>query len=143
MCLIWSFIYTAFMSQLRVWVDLLTYHLAADLHCTLHIPCATDFHPIYMGGCCSSQPQQGHTEHNNLDRNKSQRQSNWTATSTIALRDSNLKVESKPRREFAAWPSMLPGNLTPRMLDPLFPKSYSVVSCAGSAKCSTRCGSRS
>lgn len=100
------------MSQLRVWVDLLTYHLAADLYCTLHIRCATDFHPSYMGGCCSSQPQQGHTEHNNLDRNKSQRQSNWTATGTIALRDSNLKVERKPPHE-AAWPSMLPGNLTP------------------------------
>jgi len=79
--------------------------------------------------------------HNNLDRNKSQRQSNWTATGTIALRDSNLKVESKPPHEFTAWPSMLPGNLTLRMLDPLFPKSDSVVSCAGSAKCSTRCGS--
>ncbi|KAA6428309.1 hypothetical protein WJX79_008533 [Trebouxia sp. C0005] len=45
-----------------------------------------------MGGCCSSQSQQGNTEKNNLDRNKRQRQSNWTTTGTIALRDGNLKA---------------------------------------------------
>ena len=82
-----------------------------------------------MGGCCSSQSQQGNTEQNNLDRNKHQRQSNWTATGTIALRDSNLKVQSKTPHEFTVWPSMLRGNLTPRILEPLFPKSDLLVLC--------------
>ena len=47
-----------------------------------------------MGSCCSSQSRQETSERNNLDRNKSQRQNNWTATGTIALRDSKLKVSS-------------------------------------------------
>lgn len=45
-----------------------------------------------MGNCCASQPRETNSEQNNLSRNKSQRQNNWTTTGTIALRDSNLKA---------------------------------------------------
>lgn len=44
-----------------------------------------------MGNCCASQSE-GVSETNNLNKQKLQRQSNWAATGTVALRDSKLKV---------------------------------------------------
>lgn len=44
-----------------------------------------------MGNCCASQSE-GVSETNNLNKQKLQRQSNWAATGTVALRDSKLKA---------------------------------------------------
>ncbi|KAL3156631.1 hypothetical protein ABBQ38_000916 [Trebouxia sp. C0009 RCD-2024] len=45
-----------------------------------------------MGNCCASQSAGQGSETNDLNKQKTQRQSNWAATGTIALRDSKLKT---------------------------------------------------